>query len=61
MTDFFHAIDGGRHMEAMLFEKRYDIGAGKDTLGPRHDSSEDRNRDTLMLTYLHLSPHKGEM
>lgn len=61
MIDFFYVIDGGRYMEVMLFEKRYDIGVGKDILGLRYDFFEDRNRDILMLIYLYFFFYKGEM
>lgn len=46
----------------MMFDLgRTRMPSANDSLGARHDSSEDRNRETLMLTYLHLSPQKGKM
>lgn len=30
MTDFVHAADGCRHIEALLNDKRYDVWSGKD-------------------------------
>lgn len=44
----------------------FDLGrtrmpSANDSLGGRHDSSEDRNRETWLLTYLHLFPQKGKM
>lgn len=50
----------------MTRDMMFDLGRTRtpsvyDSLGANGDFSKDRNRETLMLTYLHLSPQKGKM